>query len=118
MKRIFISTLALLTLAAGLRAEPAPAATELTTLLQDFLAGASRNEPALHERFWADDLIYTSAKGVRKSKADILHEVRAEEPPNPGDESALYTGEEIRIQQYGGTAIVAAAAPPAERPAT
>jgi ketosteroid isomerase-like protein len=107
MKRIFFFAIMLLSIACGLRAETAPDAAELTKLLKDFLAGASRNDPAMHDRFWADDLIYTSAKGRRKGKADILRELREEGPPKPGDETAVYTAEEIRIQQYGDTAIVA-----------
>ena len=107
MKRIFLSTILLFSLACGLRAETAPAAAELTKLLRDFLAGAGRNDAAVHERFWADDLIYTSALGRRKGKADIMRELREEGPPKPGDETAIYTAEDIRIQQYGDTAIVA-----------
>jgi ketosteroid isomerase-like protein len=86
-------------------AEDAP---ELTKLLKDFLAGASRNDAAMHDRFWADDLIYTSALGRRKGKADIMRELRAEaSTPAPKDETATYTAEDIRIQQYGTTALVA-----------
>jgi ketosteroid isomerase-like protein len=88
-------------------APPAPDAAELTKLLKDFLAGASRNDLAAHERFWADDLIYTGSVGRRLGKADILREVRAEGPPKSGDEMTVYTAEDIRIQQYGATAIVA-----------
>ena len=107
MKRILLSALLLLSIACGLRAQTAPDAAELTKLLKDFLAGAGRNDAAMHERFWADDLIYTSALGRRKGKADILRELRAEGPSKPGDETAVYTAEEIRIQQYDDTAIVA-----------
>ncbi|MEY2490929.1 MAG: hypothetical protein QOC70_2871 [Verrucomicrobiota bacterium] len=107
MKRILLSAILLLSIACGLRGETAPDATELTKLLQDFLAGAGRNDIAMHERFWADELIYTSALGRRKGKADIMRELREEGPPKPGDETAIYTAEEIRIRQYGDTAIVA-----------
>jgi ketosteroid isomerase-like protein len=106
MKRI-LSAMLLLSIAGGLRAQTAPDAAELTKLLKDFLAGAGRNDIAMHERFWADDLIYTSALGRRKGKADIMRELREEGPPKAGDETAVYTAEEIRIQQYGDTAIVA-----------
>jgi len=107
MKRIFLSVILLLSIAGGLRAQTAPDAAELTKLLQDFLAGAGRNDAAMHERFWADELIYTSALGRRKGKSDIMRELREEGPPKPGDETAVYTAEEIRVQQYGDTAIVA-----------
>jgi ketosteroid isomerase-like protein len=61
----------------------------------------------MHERFWADDLIYTSALGVRRGKPEIMDNVRSEAPPKPEDGTTVYTAEEIRIQQYGETAIVA-----------
>ena len=107
MKRILIPVGLLLSIACGLRAQTSPDAAELTKLLKDFLAGAGRNDAAIHERFWADDLIYTASAGRRIGKADILREVREQGPPKPGDETAAYTAEDIRIQQYGDTAIVA-----------
>lgn len=97
----------LLLLAATALAQTAPAAAELTKLLNDFLAGASRNDPAVHERFWAEDLIYTRSAGRRVSKADILRDLREAPAPKPGEPKTVYTAEDIRIQQYGDTAIVA-----------
>ena len=107
MKRIILSALVLMLISPGLRAQSAPDAAELTKLLQDFLAGAGRNDVAMHDRFWAEELIYTSAKGRRKGKADIMRELRADPAAKPGDETTIYTAEDIRIQQFGGTAIVA-----------
>jgi ketosteroid isomerase-like protein len=106
MKRILLSAIMLLSIACGLRAQTAPDAAELTKLLKDFLAGAGRNDAAMAKRFWSDDLIYTSALGRRKGKADILRELRTE-TPKPKDGTTVYTAEDIRIQQYGDTAIVA-----------
>lgn len=107
MKRTLLSAIILLSIACGLRAQTPPDAADLTRLLQDFLAGAGRNDAAMHERFWADELVYTSALGRRKGKADILRELRDEGPAKPSGETVVYTAEEIRIQQYGDTAIVA-----------
>ena len=109
MKRILITVLSLLTLAPLLSAQTAPDAAELTKLLQDFLAGASKNDIAMHDRFWADELVYTSALGRRKGKADIMRELRDETKttPKPEEGTAVYSSEDIRIQQYGDTAVVA-----------
>ena len=85
----------------------APAAAELTALLTEFLAGASRNDAAVHDRFWADDLVYTRAIGQRLGKAEILRDVRASSAPKAGDPATTYGAEDIRIQQYGDTAVVA-----------
>jgi ketosteroid isomerase-like protein len=109
VKRILLSSLVLLALACNLPAQnSAPDTAELTRLLQDFLAGAGKNDIAMHDRFWADELVYTSALGRRKGKADIMRELRAEPAtPKPEEGTTVYTAEEIRIQQYGDTAIVA-----------
>jgi len=80
---------------------------ELTRLLSEFLAGAGRNDAAVHDRFWADDLIYTRGAGQRVNKADIMKGVRSAPPAKPGDPTTVYTSEDVRIQQYGDTAVVA-----------
>jgi ketosteroid isomerase-like protein len=107
MKRLFLFVI--LTLAAALtaQAQTAPDAGELTKLLNNFLAGASRNDVAMHDRFWADDVIYTGSAGRRRGKADIMKDVRSAPAPKPGDAKTTYTAEDVRIQQYGNTAIVA-----------
>lgn len=108
MKRILLVGLLLATLSAGLQAEPAPAAPELTKLLKEFLAGASRNDAAMHERFWADDLIYTASAGRRFGKTDLLREVKDENASaKPGADNPTYSAEDVQIHQYGNTAVVA-----------
>jgi len=96
-------------LALAVRVEAAPSAdeAELTRLLREFLAGASRNDPAAHQRFWADELVYTGSSGRRIGKTDILGDLRAPASPRPAGPGTTYTAEDIRIQQYGDTAIVA-----------
>jgi hypothetical protein len=97
----------LMTLALSGFAQTAPESAELTKLLNDFLAGASRNDAAMHDRFWAEDLIYTGSSGTRRSKAEIMSGVRSAPAPKPGDPKSVYSAEEIRIQQYNDTTIVA-----------
>lgn len=107
MKRALLAVLVVLTVAAGVQAQTSPDAPELTRLLKDFLDGASRNDPATHDRFWAEDLIYTGSSGRRRSKPEVMRDVRSAPAPKPGDPTTTYTAEDIRIQQYGSTAIVA-----------
>ena len=100
-----------ITLAAALLAIPAaasdvPDSAALTRLLNDFLAGASRDDAATHERFWAEPLVYTGSGGRRIGKADIMKDVRAP-ATTPASPPTTYTAEDVRIQQYGDTAIVA-----------
>jgi ketosteroid isomerase-like protein len=107
MSRFFSAAIFVVTVALTVQSQTAPDAAELTKLLNDFLAGASRNDPATHERFWGEDVIYTGSTGRRRGKAEILKDVRSAPDPKPGDAKTTYTAEDIRIQQYGGTAIVA-----------
>jgi ketosteroid isomerase-like protein len=106
MKRLVLSIIAVLILCPNVYNQTAPDAAELTKLLNNFLWGASKNDAAIHERFWADDLIYTGAVGRRVGKADIMDDLR-KSPTLTRPTRTTYTAEEIRIQQYGNTAIVA-----------
>jgi ketosteroid isomerase-like protein len=107
MNRVLSLVIVALTLALNPQAQTAPDADELTRLLKEFLAGASRNDAATHERFWAEDLVYTGSSGRRIAKADIMRDARSAPAPKPGDPTTAYSAEDIRIQQYGDTAIVA-----------
>jgi ketosteroid isomerase-like protein len=107
MWKIVSSAILILVVNCGVFAQAAPDAAELTRLLNEFLAGASRNDVAIHERFWADDLIYTRSAGRRVNKAEVMHDVRSTPPPKPTDPKTVYTAEDIQIQQYGNTAVVA-----------
>jgi len=107
MKRILSTAILMTMLALGVTAQTAPDAGELTKLLNEFLAGASRNDAAMHDRFWAEDVIYTGSAGRRRGKADIMRDVHAAPVPKPGDPTTIFTAADIRIQQYGNTAIAA-----------
>src|SRR5437867_2275623 len=107
MKRIISTAMLMMLIVLGAQAQTAPDAAELAKLLNEFLAGASRNDPSVHERFWADDLIYTGSAGRRRSKSEIMKDVRSAPPPKPGEPTTVFSAADIRIQQYGNTAIVA-----------
>ena len=80
MTRTWLTLILAMMLASTALAEsavPAAATMELTQLLKEFLEGASRNDVAVHDRFWADDLIYTRSAGVRLGKAEILENARS-----------------------------------------
>jgi hypothetical protein len=91
MKNIASNLLLLMLFSSAAAAQTAPDAAELTRLLNDFLAGASRNDPAVHDRFWADDLIYTRSAGRRVNKDEIMRDVRSAPAPKPSDPKTIYT---------------------------
>ncbi|MDX1518041.1 MAG: nuclear transport factor 2 family protein [Woeseiaceae bacterium] len=94
-----------------LLAVPAIAADDdigtLSTLLDEFLAGASSNDIEAHERFWSDELVYTSSNGTRFGKSDILAGIRDSTPGQSDAPATIYTAEDVDIRIYGDTAIVA-----------
>src|SRR6185436_6256870 len=107
MTRILSTAILMVLLALVVPAQTAPDAAELTRLLNEFLAGASRNDALAHDRFWAEDVIYTGSGGRRRGKAEIMRDVRSAPAPKVGDPTTTYSAEDIRIQQYGDTAVVA-----------
>jgi hypothetical protein len=75
---------------------------QLEAVLHEFMAGASANDPAAHDRFWAEELVYTSSSGARFGKADIMSGFDEAEP----GPQTVYTAEEVRVQLYGELAVV------------
>lgn len=107
MKGFFRTAFVLFLFALAIQGQPAQDSAELTRLLNDFLAGAGRNDAAVHDRFWAEDLIYTRSAGVRTNKVELMKGVRSAPAPKADDPVSVYTAEDIKIQQYGNAAVVA-----------
>jgi len=81
---------------------------ELEQLLDNFLLGASENSAEVHERFWAEDLIYTSSAGERFGKNNIMAGFGSENEENSSDEPAPQYGcEDLQINVYDDAAVVA-----------
>ncbi|MCO4811250.1 MAG: nuclear transport factor 2 family protein [Gammaproteobacteria bacterium] len=83
---------------------------EITSMLHHFLAHSSTE--AAHQRFWADDLVYSSSAGLRFGKAEILAGYEAsdeDEAAASGDEEPpmVYSGEEVDVRVYDDMAVVA-----------
>jgi hypothetical protein len=81
--------------------------TDLTALLAEFLDGATRNDAAIHNKYWADELIYTSSGGTRFGKAELMQSVTSRGMLKADEIDTVYSSEDVRIMQYGDTAVVA-----------
>jgi hypothetical protein len=109
----------LIILAAGFTAAGAQAddAAEIRGLLDEFLANADVR--SAHERFWAEDLVYTSSRGIRTTRDAILasfDNAPADEAQAPGP---VYSADEVQLKRFGDTAVVAfrlVATPPGDAP--
>jgi hypothetical protein len=80
---------------------------ELTALLGEFLDGATRNDAAIHNKYWANELIYTSSNGSRFGKAFLMQSVNSRGELLADDIDMRYSSEDVQILQYGDTAVVA-----------
>jgi hypothetical protein len=82
---------------------------QITSMLTTFLTPAVNGSAAGHERFWADDLVYTSSSGKVMSKADIMKSF-ADEPRTVAgkkpDPDPVFTAEDILVRPYGDMAAL------------
>jgi len=89
------------------RPAPAPsrdAKAEVTALLHEFLGKVT--SAAMHQSFWADDVIYVSNAGVVRTKADILEGMKAEEPATAAAPAGGYSAEDVVVRQFGETVVL------------
>jgi hypothetical protein len=92
--------------AGGHAVDPAAETAALRALLDDFLANADVD--SAHERFWAEDLVYTSSTGTRRGKAEIMAGFAGAPDPSADLEPApTYSAADVDIRVYGTTAVVA-----------
>ena len=103
--RILLASLTLvLTVSVTARANGSGEQAELRQLLDEFLTGASKNNAVIHDRFWAEDLVYTSSSGERFGKDRIMNDL----DPDSGTDEALpaYSARDVSIRIIDGTAVV------------
>jgi len=82
---------------------------EITALLTDFLSPDQNPTRAAHERFWADDLVYTSSAGKVTNKAEILKsfdEPPQKEPGKTTEPEPVYSAEDVLVRPYGEMAAL------------
>jgi len=81
------------------------AAQQVVALLREFIAGAGGGDPALYDRFFADDVLYTRSTGAFTTKSMIMESVRA---PAPASEPSMSYGiEDLTVHPFGDTVVVA-----------
>ncbi|REL35357.1 nuclear transport factor 2 family protein [Thalassotalea euphylliae] len=81
----------------------------ISQLLNNFLANSVNDDLANHQRFWAEDLIYTSSSGTRFDKSYIIQGIKENSKADENSDTLppLYWAEDTDIRVYGDTAIVA-----------
>jgi hypothetical protein len=77
----------------------------ISVMLDEFLAHAGEAEA--HERFWAEDLVYTSSRGTRTNKAEIMASFDDAESAAERAAGPDYHAEEVDIRLYDDMAVLA-----------
>lgn len=99
--------------ASPLRAQEAPASSDaqtvadITALVSDFIEHS--DQAAKHERFWAEDLVYTSSSAEVTSRKAIMNGFN-DAPVPPAEKRAppkgRFTAEDILVRPYGEAAAL------------
>ncbi len=76
---------------------------EITQLLEWFLAPENNPKLATHQRFWADDLVYTRSTGEVRTKPEIIAGFGSAQAP-AADTS--WSAEDILVRPYGDAAAL------------
>jgi ketosteroid isomerase-like protein len=84
-------------------AEDGDTVAEITQLLEWFLAPGNNPRAATHQRFWADDVVYTRATGLVRTKADIMAGFSGGQPPA---EEIRWSAEDVLVRPYGDAAAL------------
>lgn len=78
------------------------ASADLAALVEEFLATTTSRDA--HQRFWSDDLVYTSSDGTRYGKQQIL--AGFDDDPDMTADWPAYSAEDMSVRVYGDTGIV------------
>jgi hypothetical protein len=99
--RLILATL-FISLAQMLSAQSTEA--EVTKLLHTFLDSVSLE--AMHDRFWGEDLIYTSSAGTRFGKESIMAGFKEEKTDKASTDISTYSAEDIKVKDLNGVAVL------------
>ncbi|HEY0966064.1 MAG TPA: nuclear transport factor 2 family protein [Opitutaceae bacterium] len=103
---VFVLLLGVLaSLSAQAASDPAAIEANIKERLVDFLTYNS--DPARHEGFWAEDLIYTSSAAAVRTKPMIMESTRAAAAKaDPSQPAAKYSAEDVKVRVYDGFAAL------------
>jgi len=76
---------------------------QVTERVRYFLANVPKNDPAVFQDFFADDVIYTRSVGVTVTKADIIKNIDVRATADP---QATYDADDFTVHPYGEMAVV------------
>ena len=76
-----------------------------TKAVEAFLYGASIGAPKAHDRFWAEELTYTSSSGERFGKEQLMSGMKDAKAKDPENVKVWYGAQDIEVKQFGDTVV-------------
>ena len=76
----------------------------LTELLDEFLTNV--DDPEMHDRLWAEDLVYTGSAGVRHGKNVIMSGMKESESDTSEAVGPIYSFDNLKVKVFGKTAAI------------
>lgn len=76
----------------------------LTELLGEFLANV--DDPEMHDRLWAEDLVYTGSAGTRHGKDVIMDGMRESASDTSESTGLSYSYDKLEVKVFGKTAAI------------
>jgi ketosteroid isomerase-like protein len=80
-----------------------PVVQQIMQRVRNFLSNVPKNDPAVFQDFFADDVIYTRATGITVNKAEILKNIGVRAANQP---EATYDSDDFTVHPYGDMAVV------------
>lgn len=76
----------------------------LTELLGEFLTNV--DDPEMHDRLWAEDLVYTGSAGTRHGKDVIMDGMSEAESDTSQSAGPSYSYDSLQVKVFGKTAAI------------
>jgi len=101
MKLFFFTLVTCCLWQSSLLAQSTAATNEITSLLTEFLEKV--DEAEMHDRFWAEDLVYTSSGGERFGKERIMQGL---EDTENSENTVTYSSDKVEVKDLGNVATL------------
>lgn len=84
----------------------APDTAGAKAAVDHFLYGASISDASIHNNFWADDLTYTSSRGTRFGKNELMSGMQGSTPIAEDAVTTWFSAEDVELKTYGEMVVI------------
>ncbi|MEQ8523666.1 nuclear transport factor 2 family protein [Gracilimonas sp.] len=100
----FLALISIALLTSCTQVNPQQEKEALTKLLGEFLENV--DDPKMHDRLWAEDLVYTGSAGTRHGKDVIMDGMQESESETSQSAGPKYSYDSLHVKVFGKTAAL------------